>query len=757
MKNIGSIILIIFSSFLLPQDIDPDLAKLAASNPEFLESLNTDGIIKKEILKEDISVDSQLLDETVPSDFAIKKFGFDFIKTVPKSISSTSDLPVPNDYLLSLGDTLKIILTGNEKQIYELEVGLDGAILFPELGSLNVFGESIKDVRDKIQKLISISYVGTEVAVSLGKLSAKKINIIGAVRNPGTYIVNPFSTITSALAYSGGFLEYASLRKIVLIREGVQIEFDLYDLLIFGNRNKDINIQQGDTIIVNSTTDFIAIEGSVNRPHVYEFKTNENISDIIKFAMGFSQFANNQNIALTYLNKNLEASEIIEVDLNEDKKLSSFNMPLKIEVFKISSSENVSIRVTGPLENQGYFRVPESGMLFDVIKELKFTDNVYPYIAVLQDNNRSEVFSLVDETTQNLKISTNTHLHFFNKYDDTLTNLIIDHLNGSDLSKSFLTANTLDLISDYKLKIDFDGRQIYFPFYGQLSAKDITDYLGLDLSSTDLSETTYIAPLNEKVLVGNIEDMVLTASKYNYLTLRSLTDQTITVTVVGEANLPGSYTLLSGTSLSELYERMGGIKPSADTNAVIFTRESIKEDNIKNLRNAQNALRETLIINNETIDPSFLFMLNEDIDEDSLGRISGDLTYGSEGLEDFFLEDGDVLYIPKKIYTVSVIGEVLNPSSFIYKKDMTFKSLVNESGGFSQTALKNKPYVIRANGKVERISGIFNNNIKIRPGDTIVVPKNFNANQDLVSIITPITSILSNLAFSAAAIDNLKR
>ena len=45
-------------------------------------------------------------------------FGFDFINSIPRSISSTSDLPVPVDYVISLGDKLKIILTGSKNALF---------------------------------------------------------------------------------------------------------------------------------------------------------------------------------------------------------------------------------------------------------------------------------------------------------------------------------------------------------------------------------------------------------------------------------------------------------------------------------------------------------------------------------------------------------------------------------------------------------------------------------------------------------------
>ena len=150
-------------------------------------------------------------------------------------------------------------------------------------------------------------------------------------------------------------------------------------------------------------------------------------------------------------------------------------------------------------------------------------------------------------------------------------------------------------------------------------------------------------------------------------------------------------------------------------------------------------------------------LIDQEIDEDSLGRISGDLSTNSKLINDFLLEDGDTIFVPKKIKTVSVVGEVLNPSSFIFDDSMDLRNLISLAGGYNQKALKRSVYVIRSDGFVEKTKGVFSKNLEIMPGDTVVVPVDFTASQDIFSRITPITTTLSNLAFSAAAIDNLRR
>ena len=113
-----------------------------------------------------------------------------------QNISASSDLPVPGNYKLSLNDELKVILSGTKQDIFSLKVQLDGSILFPELGSVFVQGETFAEAKKKLRNLVKNSYVGVDLDLSLAQLSAKKITIIGAVKKPGTYLVNPFTTIS---------------------------------------------------------------------------------------------------------------------------------------------------------------------------------------------------------------------------------------------------------------------------------------------------------------------------------------------------------------------------------------------------------------------------------------------------------------------------------------------------------------------------------------------------------------------------------
>ena len=112
--------------------------------------------------------------------------------------------------------------------------------------------------------------------------------------------------------------------------------------------------------------------------------------------------------------------------------------------------------------------------------------------------------------------------------------------------------------------------------------------------------------------------------------------------------------------------------------------------------------------------------------------------------------------MPRNPNTINVLGEVLNPIAFEYNKRVTVRSAIDNSGGYQDYADKRKVYVIKANGLIEKANrNIFTRNVKLEPGDTIVVPRKIITNNPGIEALLPVTQILSDLAFSAAAIESL--
>ena len=75
----------------------------------------------------------------------------------------------------------------------------------------------------------------------------------------------------------------------------------------------------------------------------------------------------------------------------------------------------------------------------------------------------------------------------------------------------------------------------------------------------------------------------------------------------------------SNTSLEEIYLTAGGYRADADPEAVIFTRESIRQKNLEDIAKAKNTIRKTLVLKSSLnpVSPEIL-LLDQDIDESNL-------------------------------------------------------------------------------------------------------------------------------------------
>ncbi len=168
-----------------------------------------------------------------------------------------------------------------------------------------------------------------------------------------------------------------------------------------------------------------------------------------------------------------------------------------------------------------------------------------------------------------------------------------------------------------------------------------------------------------------------------------------------------------------------------------------------------NELLKLDLAKNENVSADLFSILSSEIDEENLGRIGGNFTPGSALSNEILLNDGDSIFVPKLTNIISVVGEVTNPTSFVSSSELSVADVINRGGGFKSMADKRSTYIISADGSIRKSSrNLFSGNSKLSPGDTLVVPR--KVSQSGLEIITPISQILSNLAFSVAAIDNLK-
>jgi protein involved in polysaccharide export with SLBB domain len=318
---------------------------------------------------------------------------------------------------------------------------------------------------------------------------------------------------------------------------------------------------------------------------------------------------------------------------------------------------------------------------------------------------------------------------------------------------------TNNLITDYELILNHRQGTYRLPVYGKYSVKSFIDLLGLDMTDVD-DLATYISPLEDIIVNDSYINMQFTAKKYNTVSFRAPENNLIQVTISGAVDFPGTYTLNNNSTVEDLYQIIGGFKKQANLDGIILTRENIRERQLKSIEIAQNNLNKAILTAAQEGDNigniDILMSLSETIDPENLGRLAGNFKPQSTASINTILFDGDNIIVPKFSNHVNVLGEVLNPLAITYTKNLQVNSVIKQAGGYKKYADKRRVYIIKANGIVNKTSrNIFTTNFMVQPGDTVIVPRKIISNNPGIQALVPLTQVLSDLAFTASALDNL--
>ena len=262
------------------------------------------------------------------------------------------------------------------------------------------------------------------------------------------------------------------------------------------------------------------------------------------------------------------------------------------------------------------------------------------------------------------------------------------------------------MVSEYSLRINFKGNTLSFPVFGSFSISEVIDFLGLNLDDSVQDLVSYTSPQIDLTVTGDYQDMRFQAQKFHVLTLRSISSNLINVTINGSVEYAGTYTLPESSLLTDLYELSGDFKESAFEEAIILTRESVRQNQLNALNKARDQLKEAILESNlnsriaKDISPEMTLLLSEEISPDSLGRLAGNFSPNNDKFSNIILQDGDNLFVPKRSDTINIFGEVLYPNTLIFDRDISLKEYLNMAGGLTEFANKKEIYIIKANGFV---------------------------------------------------------
>lgn len=297
----------------------------------------------------------------------LTQFGYDIFSR-PSRFDPSDLMPVGPDYLLGPGDELKVSIWGKVNTDVTVAIDRDGKVNLGEFGVLHLAGMSFSEARDYLLQELARYYKTSEVRmnVSLGALSSMRVFVVGKAASPGSYTVSSMSTLLNALIAAGGPGKAGSMRGIRVNRGGKTVAtFDVYDLLLRGDKKGDIRLMPDDVIFIPPAGDLVAVAGFVKAPGIYELKGESTAKEVLEMAGGTSELA---------------FSGRLKIDRISDGKLisleSAFDGPGAdtgvrpgdlITVFDAVPEKKV-VRLTGAVGREGLYGVSDGLTVSGLIK-----------------------------------------------------------------------------------------------------------------------------------------------------------------------------------------------------------------------------------------------------------------------------------------------------------------------------------------------------------------------------------------------------
>lgn len=478
----------------------------------------------------------------------LKPFGFDLFKNRQEASVPISNMPVPPNYVLGPGDTVKLQLFGKETGSFELRVNNEGNVDLPDLGPMQVAGASFQELKQLMNEKYNQQKIGVTPFISMGQLRTIQVFLVGEVFRPGPLVVNSLSTITTALTNSGGIGDIGSMRNIQLKRGGNTVAtFDLYQLMVFGDTANDLRLEQGDVIFVPTAENIVSIDGEVRRPAIYELKQGETIDSLLRLAGGLLPTADASSLQLVRATPQ-DGLTIASIDGN---KTSELRKALKngdyLRIPEATREFSNAIKVKGALNVPSVIADDGNITLASIITSntlLANTDLEYGIIARRAPlDQKTKVIQFTPREVlageSNIALQAFDEVLIFNRISDNTARGVEGAVSSGDLESA-----------EDDIKGGVEAR-----FAQQQESKRFTTDILSSASLVSASRKTLLAPL--------ISRLKSEASDRHPVRLAE---------VRGQVKYPGVYPLAQNSSIQAMLSAAGGLTESAHLESAEITR-----------------------------------------------------------------------------------------------------------------------------------------------------------------------------------------
>lgn len=717
-------------------------------------------------------------------------FGANLFRQVPSTFAPLDQGPVPSNYVLGPGDQIRVQLWGQVNFATTTRIDRTGGIYLPQVGEVHLAGVPVSQLQQVLHDAVSRVFRNFQLSASVGQIRSIQVYVVGDARRPGVYTISSLSTLIDALFACGGPSADGSMRNIEVRRNGKVItDFDLYDLLLKGDRSKDVPLLSGDVIFIPPVGAEVAITGSVRKPAIYELSQGETLGQLIQDAGGATAIAAKTYISIERIVAHRDR-EAMQVSYNEAGLTTPLDSGDLIRVHAIAPLYKDTVTLRGNTANPGRFAWHAGMRLSDLIpnRASLVTRNYWwrraqlglpaPQFEPLQ----SYPPLMQPNRPFNLQSGEAARLQGRQSYQQIQNQLQKQNSgqgNSSQINSSLAsqaqirTENTLGATPPLKVELPAPDIDWSYAVIERLNPKTLrTTLIPFDLGKLvmdhDQSQNLLLQP-GDVVTIFSQGDIHV-----------PLSQQTKFVYLEGEFKHAGVYSVKPGETLPQLVQQAGGFTPDAYLYGARFTRVSTQvlqqarlNQYVQNLsieiqRNTLNAANSSASSQDAAVaagaqksEQQLLARLKQ---VHATGRIVLDLkptSVGIASLPNIVLQDGDRFVVPAVPSTVNVVGAVYDQNSFLYSPLRRVGDYLHLAGGANRDADRKYEFLIRADGSVvsrRDTHTIFGNDffsLRVYPGDTIVVPEKLYKPSRLQGLLQ-YTQLFSQLALGAASINVIR-
>jgi len=691
-----------------------------------------------------------------------------FQKNRRLSFEPSLNQATPQSYILGPGDIIFVDIYGQSELSYEATVNPDGFVILKNIGLISVSGKTIIEATGIIKSRVSRYYPSlsgsnpnTFLKVTLGNIRTIKVHILGEVQLPGTFTLSSFSTVFNGLYSAGGPNENGTMRAIKVVRNNQTIAvIDIYDLLINGTADLDLQLQDQDVILVTPFLSRIEISGEVKRPMIFEIHAEDTFEDLLTYAGGFTDLAFKDRVAISRITGNQRS--ISDVYQNQ------FGMFIlkggdEITVGKVLDRYSNRVQIKGAVYREGPFALSDGLTLSQLIKNAEgLRGDAYIERASILRTKTDLSTEMIEVNLKDVLAGTAPDV-ILQREDVVRISSIYDVQNERYVQilgevKKPGTYPYSESMKIEELIIMAGGLQ------ESANSKDIE--IARRLEDSDLGTLSDIIPasVNPDLAINSESPSLL---PFDQVIIRKRADFTMQrlVAVEGQVNSPGIFVIQNSLErVSDLVKRAGGLNQFAYAKGAALIRRTeffnAESEQIRRQRNleelrlnlskdpnnseAQDEMLQRLLMDLPTEKVNAVDTLLANSKKESLDQIADgtpgfaiklkesepvaiDLQKiienpGSEN--DLILEEGDILSVPKLLQTVRMRGDVVYPTTLRHETKRGLKHYIDGAGGFERRANRKQTYVLYANGAVKRTKGFFGikNYPSIEPGAEVIVP-----------------------------------